>query len=138
MPARRSGNFPPLVGSWIADYHVKIVATLSPDQADLLVGIPPRDGDIWHTWYGFEPRDLVVVIDYPLDEPVKRLIPTERYVHPSGIASFGRFLLAVAEEYMEIYRNPEKYGVFGHGMGDLYFEKVTVRKDGTVELSIGS
>lgn len=143
MPKARRGALGKmkLAGSWHGNYHLPTVATLTEEQADLLPGVPSSGKDaesIWHPWFDFEPRDLVVMIDYPLDEPVKVLVQAEEYVHPSGLPSFGRFVLAIARKYAEIYRDPKRYGIWGHGLGDLYFERVSIPKDGPVTLFIGS
>ena len=137
MPSSRKMAL--LHGSWATNYHLATVATLNEDQANLLIGIPKSGGrDVWDQWYNFEPRDLMVILDYPLDKPIKVLIPAEEYTRPSGLASFGMFLLAVARKYEELYQAPQRYGIWGHGIGDLYFEMVTVGKDGGVKLFIGS
>ena len=125
-----------LVGSWRMNYHVATVATLTPDQAStLLFGTNSEDPHA--SWYEFEPRDLLVTIDYPLDPGVQVRIPARAYSR-RDMPSLGRFLLAIAREYQEIYRKPAKYGIWGHSLSDLYFERVTVSKHGMVELAVGS
>ena len=125
-----------LVGSWRMNYHVATVASLTPDQAQtLLFGNTSKDE--YATWYEFAPRDLLVMIDYPLDPGIQVRIPDNMYSR-RDTPSLGRFLLAIAREYQEIYRRPAKYGIWGHGLSDLYFERVTVAKDGAVELAVGS
>jgi len=126
----------PLVGSWRMNYHVATVAGLTPDQAQtLLFGNTSKDE--YATWYEFAPRDLVVTIDYPLDPGGEVRIPASAFTR-RDMPSLGLFLLAVAREYRELYKKPAKYGIWGHDLSDLYFERVTVAKDGTVELAVGS
>ncbi len=50
----------------------------------------------------------------------------------------GYFLWTIAKEYERIYAEHEKYGVWGHAIGDLGFERITINEDGIVELFIGS
>lgn len=126
-----------LEGSWGLNYHVATVATLKVQQADvLLFGRVGRD-DCWDMWTTYEPRDLFVVIDYPLEEAVEVTVTPKDYgVH--GYPSLGAFLLTIAKKYEMIYKNPRKYGIWGHGIEDLYFERVSIKRDGMVELFIGS
>jgi len=128
-----------LVGSWRMNYHVATVATLNEDQAStLLFGMGDREDDRYGFWYEFAPRDLLVTIDYPLDPGVQVKVSAEEIGGRREVASMGRFLLAVAKIYQGIYKKPKKYGIWGHGIDDLYFERVTVSKHGVVELGIGS
>jgi len=48
------------------------------------------------------------------------------------------FLWRIAQEYKYIYKNHEQFGVWGHCLGDLVFEGVMFKKNGTAELYIGS
>lgn len=42
-------------------------------------------------------------------------------------------------EYRKIYKNPEKYGVWGHGLGDLWIESLTLDTDAKkLNLYVGS
>jgi len=50
----------------------------------------------------------------------------------------GYLMWVVAKEYERIYKEHKKYGVWGHAMSDLGFERITVRPDGVVDLFIGS
>lgn len=125
-----------LAGSWGMNYHISSVATLNTDQAEtLLFGYTKEDN--FANWYEFEPRDLLVTIDYPLDPGVQVRIPASAYSR-RDMPSIGKFLLAIAKEYKEIYRAPKKHGIWGHDITDLYFERVTVNKHGVVELAVGS
>lgn len=100
-----------------------------------------------------ERDEITVMIDYPLDKPYKMTIRRK----PITVESFAR---AVADAYKAIYceeartsQIPEdrlsamslnrnktngKYGIWGHGMGDLYLEGAVRQDDGTWRLLIGS
>lgn len=119
------------------NYHVATVATLNEDQASTLL-FGTNDHDDYGFWYEFAARDLLVTIDYPLDKGVQVKISAEEIGGRHGTASMGRFLLAVAKAYHDIYKKPKKYGIWGHGIDDLYFERVTIPKHGVVDLGIGS
>lgn len=125
-----------LVGSWGMNYHIATVATLSTDQAETLLFGYTKD-DHFANWYEFEPRDLLVTIDYPLDPGVQVKIPASAYSR-RDMPCLGKFLLVIANQYREIYRSPVKHGIWGHGITDLFFERVTITKHGMVELAIGS
>lgn len=146
-----------LSGEWNCNYHMEDVASLSPEQANvLLFGIDwlgERD-----RWYFHAPMTLEVTLSYPLSVEVRvRIAPPRRAMPLPGASlfegmdskddfpvggeefnSFGLFLLAVAKEYERIYSDKKKHGVWGHGIGDLYFEQVRVGKDGSAFVSIGS
>ena len=124
-----------LIGTWRLNYHVETVATLKPFQADVLLqGV--REGDL-DSWIMYEPRPLRVVIDYPIENPVELEISPKDYA-PKGHSSIGLLMYIIAKEYEQIYKNPKKHEIWGHGIGDLYFERITVNKNGQVELAIGS
>lgn len=129
-----------LEGTWGTNYHVATVATLTPIQADVLLFGQKgdrRSSDCYGKWIQYQSRDLFVTIDYPLDKPVEITVNKE-IIEPHGYPSLGVFLLILAKEYERIYKNPKKYGVEYHGINDLYFERVTINRDGYVELFIGS
>lgn len=48
------------------------------------------------------------------------------------------FAKAVRKGYRAIYKEPDKYGIWGHCMGDLYIEGITEELPGMFNLSIGS
>lgn len=47
-------------------------------------------------------------------------------------------LNAIQAVYRKIYANQKKYGVWGHGLGDLYLEKIEETEPGKLAISIGS
>ena len=54
------------------------------------------------------------------------------------LTSVGYFLWVVAKEYERIYKNHQDFGIWGHGIRDLFFEAMDINEDGYVELHIGS
>lgn len=112
--------------------------------------------DAQDRWYGYEPRELVVEISYPLEKSVRLRIPPMKRSYPSCAycvetaekhdgeeherleMSPGYLLWVVAKEYTRIYREHEHYGVWGHAIGDFVFEGLEVDEAGVVHLGIGS
>ena len=75
--------------------------------------------------------DLTFEIDYPIRE--KHRIKIKK------VFSLADVLVPLAKEYKHvIYKDTEKYGVWGHDLGDLFFEGITINDDGTTELIMGS
>lgn len=141
----------PVVGKWALWFQVEDVATLSLDQAvRLLRGRqiePVADSDrCTDDWYENGFGTLRTVIDYPLSVAVGLTInpmTVTRVSDHGGTRTdkemrLGYFLWMVAKEYERIYAEHEKYGVWGHAIGDLGFEGVVVHEDGMVDLLIGS
>lgn len=113
-----------------------------------------RDGE--DRWYGFEPRKLVVEIDYPLDVGCKLVLPPMQRSFPACAycvetskdhdgdsgerleLSPGYLLWMIAKQYERIYAEHEKYGVWGHALSDLVFEGFSIDDNGVVHLQMGS
>jgi len=74
---------------------------------------------------------IVIHYDYPLD--IDAEFP---YRNPSGFTRLSLFM-CILDGYQTIYEHPEKYGVWGHGLDDLFLEGAVVNGD-QVELQIGS
>jgi len=131
---------PKLFGTWHMVYHVKTVAGLTEDQAScVLFGNWKRNP--YETWCGFEAKPLKVTIDYPVRKPIVFTLKPKTEVfcgQKQTYWSLGIFLWQVAQKYVEIYKDPIKNQIWGHDISDLEFECVTVKKNGTVELGIGS
>lgn len=151
----------PLVGRWHAWYQVDDVARLTLEQAVAFVRackLEPEeakhcDGDgHLDDWYGYEPRTLTVDITYPLSIGVRLVVPPmTRRIMPCHACegddagsedraemTAGYLLWMVAKEYERIYREHEKYGVWGHAIGDLGFEGIEVDEDGNATILMGS
>src|SRR5690349_4298052 len=74
-----------------------------------------------------------IVLDYPLDH--EYTFEMQR----AGGWTLHDILLEVRTLYLNIYRNPDKYGVWGHGIGDLMVERMFVSKDRrTITFFVGS
>lgn len=75
--------------------------------------------------------DLWIDFTYPL-----AVSASFRYGNPAG---FTRLVLfeCIKQGYLTIYKDPALYGIWGHGIDDLFLEAAEL-KDGRVELSIGS
>jgi hypothetical protein len=147
-----------LAGSWRVNYEILDVAKLTPLVARDLVGCKvrhiygrERSGENCNdNWSAYEPRNLRVRIDYPIERPLVYKIPSSAIAlevygvkewHPGPSvhgASLGLFLLAVAHKYIEIYDNAEEYGVYAHSLDQLGFEGVIISPSGNAELYIGS
>lgn len=71
----------------------------------------------------FLPRgSFTVTLDYPLDTNHKFVV--------KGPMTATQLGIAICQEYGKIYaedaKDPEKYGIWGHDIGDLYIEGVKV------------
>jgi hypothetical protein len=79
-------------------------------------------------WSRFKPEGLPHavrgLIAYPLAGPV--LFPIELSHEPWSI---WYICCAFADQYMRIYEHPERYGVWGHGLSDLWIEGLTYYPD---------
>ena len=123
--------------SYSLNYHVKTVASLTVKQADsLLLG---KDNETKCLEKYIEPgREIEVLITYPLSLNVLlKIKPYDRSSHVKQQLTVGYVLWLIAKEYERIYIEHEKYGIWGHEMGDLYFEQLSIQKN-KAKISIGS
>jgi hypothetical protein len=75
-----------------------------------------------------------VVIDYPLSTPYIRKFNTGK----NG-AGFLRVVREVSKAYQHAYKNDDKYGIWGHDIGDLVLEGIKVNENTkTITLAVGS
>lgn len=79
-----------------------------------------------------EYENLTFEISYPLEDmKVRVLIPKAKML--------GDILVPIAKTYKElIYAQPEKHGIWGHDLDDLFFEGIVIHDDETTELHMGS
>jgi hypothetical protein len=81
-----------------------------------------------------EYSNLIFIINYPVSTTLEVKIPKAK--------SIADILIPIAKAYKDIiYKDIEtenKYGVWGHSIQDLYFEKITINENGISKLSIGS
>jgi len=107
---------------------VKSLSEITGDVTNIING---TDGK---RYLDKEYTDLLFEIDYPLSTKVE--------VKISKAKTIADILLPIADVYKNvIYADAEKenkYGVWGHGIGDLYFEQITINEDGKCDLFIGS
>lgn len=143
-------------GTWSCNYNVCSVSELTLPQAiEFLSGRRGND-ESWN-WCRSNSKRLTVVLNYPMSRPV------EVKIEPVGIKygntrrggksflkemNFGYVLWVLAQEYKKIYdlehktmdkkAKRGKYGIWGHCLGDLYFEGLIIKKNGKTEALIGS
>lgn len=79
-------------------------------------------------------HDILIRIDYPLNEPVN--VPLNR----KGGWRVGHLVVAIQDLYRRIYKEPKRYGIWGHGISDLVIERIYIDKatQRQVTLGIGS
>jgi hypothetical protein len=58
--------------------------------------------------------DYVLQIDYPLGNPFMT-----RFVVEDGGMTREQLVILVIKSYKKIYKNEDKYGIWGHNIGDL-------------------
>jgi hypothetical protein len=147
-----------LAGRWKVWYQVSDVLGLTLEQASNFITACRLDGkrtdhEHFDFWWDYAPRSLWVDIVYPLKRGVRLLVKPmlrawskcdtcgNRRWHDGKKEprlTPGYLLWTVAREYAQIYKEHEKYGVWGHAIEDLGFESITIEKDGVVRLGIGS
>jgi hypothetical protein len=75
-----------------------------------------------------------LTIDYPLNTPLKVLIASGK--QGMGLAPL---LVQIGKAYHKAYSNDNKYGIWGHDMGDLTLESIKVNHlTKSITLSVGS
>ena len=76
-------------------------------------------------------QQINIHFDYPLDN--KHIIT---YNRSTGF-TLNDIIICIQDGYESIYKKPTKYGIWGHGLSDLYLEGITMKgKD--IYLSVGS
>ena len=91
--------------------------------------------DIGVNWKNLPPNQTFeLLIDYPLHNPTTFNIKTGK----KGM-SLVKLLSQVGKSYEKVYANPNKYGIWGHCIGDLYDEGIEVNvKTNKIHLIMGS
>lgn len=77
------------------------------------------------------PGEYTFQYDYPLSMAV------EIKRHLDSATGALDILWLAAQDYKKIYENPDEYGIWGHDMCDLVFERIHVDGD-KISFSIGS
>lgn len=94
-----------------------------------------------------KPETFTAIITYPFNSTVEITIPPYIKVHSDNNGKskkhsdqhFAYILWTIARVYQEIYKKHwKKVGVWGHALGDLYFEGLAFYPDCRVEPFIGS
>lgn len=147
---------PVLSGRWKVNYHVATVASLTVEQACRIMSAARVRSD-WRTpvgrqndtWFEFEPSTLTLTVEYPFGmgpkvaiQPIVRRWPAcEACGTPDDDRlemTPGWLLWRLAREYVRMYQEHEKYGVWGHAITDLYFETIQVEIGGAAHVGMGS
>lgn len=129
---------------FILNYHVDTVASLSVMQASRLIH---GNGLDTKSLCNLLPvRPLTVTLDYPLSTAVELEVKPCLVVRKWGdgkqedrdCMTLGYFLWVVAQEYRRIYADWKYYKPWGHGIEDLFFENLEVKRGGKVVIGVGS
>jgi len=97
------------------------------------------------------PRDEVILpkgkytleIDYPLSTPFRSVFTVgkegmTRQKFADFAASKYQFIYSFVQDGMESNSNWNKYGIWGHGIGDLTFHTLYVDEDNLITLGVDS
>lgn len=140
---------PRMIGKWLTWFQVEDVVDLTLSQAvRILRGrkVDGRSDRCTDNWIMEDFGPLETIIDYPLRTAVRLAVdPLTITVkigkQPERVAQemrLGYFLWVVAQEYLRIYEEAEKYEIWGHALSDLGFEGIVIYEGGFAELLIGS
>jgi len=119
------------------NHHIESVASIPFETARCLIigGGPWKEHQFIATQ--IEPTPITITLDYPLSRAVTITIkPYE--LHGHKYMDLGYVLWQVAKQYQRIYKQHKRYGVWGHMLDDLWFERLMIKKNGQAELFIGS
>jgi hypothetical protein len=112
---------------------VKAAARMSVHDANALVRAASRG----HAEKYLPTRTYTVDIDYPLHTIARVTVHPFRDARGYHHVTVGYLLAMLGRVYRRIYREPEKFGVWGHGIGDLCFAKIAVR-DNIINVGVDS
>ncbi len=77
--------------------------------------------------------EFIIIADYPLEKAFNFKISTNDGMDLLEIYN------CIGRIYKEIYKDPDKYGVWGHDRNDLFLESVTIDYDKkTIMVGMGS
>jgi hypothetical protein len=136
---------------------VEMMTTLLPEQWNLIGGATlgrrasaasSRGGRAYATLESSLPDDKAIIVDlsYPLNKIARVTVKpyqtkfrgSDGKMHTVGPhMSLGYLLWALARAYLKVYEQHEAYGVWGHSIGDLVFEQLTI-EDNIGTVAIGS
>jgi len=109
-------------------FNVSVAALSNIKKEDAVLIVHAYDGER----YFKKPVTGKVIITYPLGKDLSYVVDVK---HCENVTEL---LWDVSQAYREIYRYPRKYGIWGHSINQLFFERVDVYPDGRIEIGIGS
>lgn len=79
-------------------------------------------------------KDFELMLNYPLSKEFSFTIKTGK----KGL-DFQGLLKKIGQTYVKVYSNTKKYGVWGHGIEDLFIEAIHVdHEKNKIKVSMGS
>jgi hypothetical protein len=126
--------------AYSCNIHVATLASLTEQQTNRIISVSKvkplvkyplklwRNAGVTTSYFDIE--KVVAAFDYPLKQKcVLTIRPTLDSNGHSMLMNIGYFLWQVARAYQDIvYVSPQKYGIWGHGLNDLYFETIILKK----------
>jgi hypothetical protein len=113
--------------------HVATLASLTERQAKDIVSASKakpltRYPRVCKSYFDIE--KVVAAFDYPLKKKCVLVVkPTLDFGGNPMVMHIGYFLWQLAKAYQdEVYVHPQKYGVWGHSLDDLWFETIILKK----------
>lgn len=129
---------------FLFNHHIATLGTLTITQAIRLIqgyGVTKRGLE-----HELPLMPINVQLTYPLSKGVELTIHPYQVVRTFGNGKIeedermevGYLLWVIAQEYFRIYKNWKQYKVWGHDIGDLFFEGLKISKNGDADLLVGS
>ena len=123
---------PRTMNLWVS-LDVKDAASMSVHDANALVRAASRG----HAEKYLPTRTYTIDLDYPMHMMARVTVYPYRNGRGHQHVTVGYLLAMLGRAYRRIYREPEKFGVWGHGIGDLCFAKIAVR-DNIINVGVDS
>lgn len=127
------------------NHSIEVISRLKVEEASRAIQpVGARRGNLESE---IQPRQLRVRLTYPLTTGVELLVrpmkivdtlATGKVISTGKRMTLGYLAWAIAMEYRRIYIDWKQYGVWGHGIEDLYLERVKIKKGGRAEVFVGS
>ncbi len=122
------------------NHRVSPLANLKPEQWDLISGVSKGKLEAWLA----NDKPVTIDLSYPLNKiarvtvrpySITRYTSTGKKSTHGPLMSVGYVLWSLAQAYKRIYKAHVRYGVWGHDIGDLAFEGLTVNgTNGAVDI----
>lgn len=102
---------------------------------DLYVQITDIENHVKNSRYKLPPnKSYQLIIDYPVENPVKFEIKTGK----NGLSQID-LINKIGDCYYKVYKNDDKYGVWGHDIGDLVLAGIKINHTTkTIRLEVDS